>query len=59
MQVCKCHESILALGWGGTNLNSLNCELVVDTLPATNMAPDKGSLKQETDLPGTLPRMLC
>ena len=25
----------------------------------TNMAPDKGSLQEETDLPGTLPQVPC
>ena len=29
------------------------------TLTPTNMAPDRGSLQKEIDLPGTLPQMLC
>ena len=31
----------------------------LDALFPTNMAPDKGSLQEETDLPGTLPQVPC
>ena len=29
------------------------------TLTPTNMEPDRGSLQEENDLPGTLPQLLC